>query len=156
MNIKQLRFVEVCLVFLSKNKHYERKSDLSNLNIVFEYKNNIFTASTFFKVNENFYYSDTGLEAFGQSFEEKDRLWIDSDVIGAFLPTKTVKTFSNSTDSSVVQYELLKFFVEKEVPELELSQIGNYLFNVENLSTGLKLPIMAVPEEAEFNLISIN
>ena len=77
MNIKQLRFVEVCLVFLSKNKHYERKSDLSNLNIVFEYKNNIFTASTFFKVNENFYYSDTGLEAFGQSFEEKDRLWID-------------------------------------------------------------------------------
>lgn len=54
MNLKQLRFVEVCLVNFSKNEHTERKSGLSSLNFVFEYKNDVFAASTFFKVIENF------------------------------------------------------------------------------------------------------
>lgn len=54
MNLKQLRFVGVYLVNFSKNEHPERKSDLSSLNFVFEYKNDVFAASTFFKVIENF------------------------------------------------------------------------------------------------------
>ena len=67
-----------------------------------------------------------------------------------------IKTICNSGDLEIVRYALLKYFVEKDVPEIDLPKTGNYLFNVETLSTGLKLPIMAVPEEAEFKLISIN
>ena len=156
MNLKQLRFAEACLVFLTGTTEYDKAADLSDLKFVIEYNGNLYTASAFYKVRENLTYSELGPSIFGESYMEKTNLMIDSDPIYEFLPYKTIKAICNSADLEIARYALLKYFIEKDVPEIDLPKTGNYLFNVENLSTGLKLPIMAVPEEAEFKLISIN
>ena len=156
MNLKQLRFAEACLVFITRTSCYDKAADLSGFKFVIEYNGSLYTASAFYKVNENLTHSELGLSIFGESYMEKTNLMIDSDPIYNFFPYQAIKTICNSGDLEIVRYALLKYFVEKDVPEIDLPKTGNYLFNVENLSTGLKLPIMAVPEEAEFKLISIN
>lgn len=156
MNLKQLRFAEACFVFITKTSRFEKVADLSEFKFVIEYNGSFYTASSFYKVSENLTHSELGLSIFEESYMEKTNLRIDTDPIYEFLPYKTIKTICNSADLEITRYALLKYFVEKDVPEIDLPKTGDYLFNVENLSTGLKLPIMAVPEDADFKLISIN
>lgn len=156
MNLKQFRFVEACFVYLTKTPEYNKAIDLSGLKFVIEYNSNLYNASSFYKIKENLSYSELGLLPFGESYVEATNIMIDSDSIYEFLPYKAIKAIFNSSDLEIARYALLKYFNEKEIPEIEFQKTGNYLFNVENLSTGLKLPIMAVPEEADFKLISIN
>ena len=156
MNLKQLRFAEACLVFATRTTDYERAADISEFKFVFEYNNDLYTASSFYKVSENLTYSEPGLSRFHDYYEEKSNGPIDSDHIYNFLPFQIIKMVCMTSDIEIARYELLKYFLEHEIPEIEFPKTDNYLFNVVNLSTGLKLPIMAVPEEADFRLISIN
>ncbi len=156
MNLRQLKFAEACLIFVTRTTEYDRAADLSGFKFVIEYNGNLYTTSAFYKVRENFSYSESGLSAFGICYTEKTNLIIDSDHIYNFLPFQTIKAICKTADLEIARYELLKYFLEHEIPEINFPKTGNFLFNVDNLSTGLKLPIMAVPEEAEFKLISIN
>ena len=89
MNLKQLRFAEACLVFATRTTEYERAADMSDFKFVIEYNDDLYTASAFYKIRENFSYSDSGLSAFGVCYTEKTNFLIDSDYIYNFLPFQT-------------------------------------------------------------------
>lgn len=160
MNIKQLRYLDACLEFL-KNRYPATTGKTLDANLVFKFKNDIYSALAFPEVDSDLnireiYYHMGGIDERSVSLKYRFRDRIDTDEMLNFLQIKNCYGVANTTDTELVKFHLFSVFSEREIPSFDVKINTGILYNVTNLTSGFSLPFMKFPDGAEFELVSIN
>ena len=160
MNIKQLRYLDACLEFL-KNRYPETAGETLDAKLVFKFNNEIYAATTFPEVDNDLnireiYYHAGGIDERSISLKYRFRDRIDTDDIINTLQIKNCYGVLNTSDAEMVKLHLFSVFSELEIPSFEVKTNPGILYNVTNLTSGFSLPFMKFPDDAEFELVSIN
>ena len=159
MNIKQLRFLDACLEFL-KNRYPETTGMTLDANLVFKLEDDIYTATAFQEVDSQLNIKEISyimsINEQSSAFQYRFRDRIDIDQVIAFLQQKNCYGVLNTADAEMVKIQLFSVISELEIPEFEIKINSEILYNVTNLSKGFSLPFMKFPDDAEFELVSIN
>ena len=102
------------------------------------------------------YYHAGGIDERSISLKYRFRDRIDTDDIINTLQIKNCYGVLNTSDAEMVKLHLFSVFSELEIPSFEVKTNPGILYNVTNLTSGFSLPFMKFPDDAEFELVSIN
>ena len=159
LNIKQLRFLDACLEFL-KNRYPATTGMTLDANLVFKFEDDIYKATSFQEVDSQLDINEIsyrrGINEQSGAFHYLFRDRIDVDQVVSFLQQKNCYGVLNTADPELVKLQLFSVFSELEIPSFDVKINSGILYNVTNLTSGVSLPFMKFPDDAEFELVSIN